>query len=69
MAVQASWSVPPGAQVVEVLTQAIPTRTEPVASPVQSTGGVPGPPSWQVNWSTGRVQSLFGSFVPSARRV
>ncbi len=39
MAVQASWRVAPGAQVVEVLAHAIPTRTDTGRDrPIQSTG-------------------------------
>jgi hypothetical protein len=61
--------VKPVAQSVLVLLQAMPTRSEEVFRPGQSAPAPPGAPSWQVNSSGGRVQSLPASLVPSAVRI
>ena len=49
MAVQASWRVAPGAQVVDVFVHAIPTRSEDVVKPSQVACGADLPPNEQVN--------------------
>lgn len=69
MAVQASWSVAPGAQVVDVFVQAIPTRSDEVEKPSQVAVGADLPPNEQVNWSTGLMQSPCDSLAPSASFV